>query len=70
MISHLINISNLIEDREKEEKIRREREERERERRRKEESKDSSEHDHEIKAIREHYLGKISHLRYLKLISW
>mmetsp|Transcript_12243 Transcript_12243/g.18357 ORF Transcript_12243/g.18357 Transcript_12243/m.18357 type:complete len:703 (+) Transcript_12243:15-2123(+) len=46
-----------VEEKAKEERLRREREDRERERRRKEESKESNEHDHEIKAIREHYLG-------------
>lgn len=46
-----------IDDRKREERLAREREERERERRVKDESKESKEHDHEVKAIREHYLG-------------
>lgn len=46
-----------IEDRKRQEKLQREEEEREKERRRKEQSKETIEHEHEIKAIREHYLG-------------
>jgi ATP-dependent RNA helicase DDX23/PRP28 len=52
-----------VEDRKREERLRREEEERERERRQKEESKDILEHDHEIKAIREHYLGGVEKKR-------
>lgn len=39
------------------EKLKQEEEEREKERRRKEENIDAAEHDHELKMIREHYLG-------------
>ncbi len=46
-----------IEERMREEKLRIENEEKDRALRRKEENKESTEHDHEIKAIREHYLG-------------
>ena len=45
------------EDRRREDKIAREKETRERERRQKDENKESKELDHEVKAIREHYLG-------------
>eukprot|EP01038_Epipyxis_sp_PR26KG_P005883 gene5883-8113_t len=46
-----------IEDRNRELKEKERKEELEKERRRVEESKDTVEHDHEVKAIREHYLG-------------
>lgn len=46
-----------VEDKRREERLAREKEDRDRERRVKEESKDSKEHDHEVKAIHEHYLG-------------
>eukprot|EP01035_Chromulina_nebulosa_P038625 gene38625-52181_t len=54
---HKFISGKTVEEKERQERERRQREERERERRRKEESKESNEHDHEIKAIREHYLG-------------
>ena len=46
-----------LEDKKREERLAKERDERERERRVKDENKASVERDHEVKAIREHYLG-------------
>jgi len=46
-----------VEEKRREARLQRDRDERERERRQKEESKEASEHDHELKAIRDHYLG-------------
>jgi len=47
-----------VEEKRREARLQRERDDKERERRQKEESKEAGEHDHELKAIREHYLGQ------------
>jgi ATP-dependent RNA helicase DDX23/PRP28 len=46
-----------VEERRREERLQREREDEERIRREKDDNKDSKEHDYEVKAIRDHYLG-------------
>jgi ATP-dependent RNA helicase DDX23/PRP28 len=46
-----------LEEKRREARIQREKEDEERRRRQKEESKEAGEHDHELKAIRDHYLG-------------
>lgn len=60
---HNFITGKTIEDKKREERLNREREERERERRVKDEKKESNELDHEVKAIREHYLGGVEKKR-------
>jgi ATP-dependent RNA helicase DDX23/PRP28 len=54
---HNFITGKTIEDKKREERLAKEQEERERERRQKDDNKESKEHDHEVHAIREHYLG-------------
>lgn len=48
-----------LEEKRQEEKLKQQQEEEERRRREKEDNKDNREHDHEVKAIRDHYLGHV-----------